>query len=71
MSEFHRRRQALYAEFPAEATAYESEFKELQERLAEVERERDALRELLRDIRPDSYNPDHIRRIDAALERQP
>lgn len=36
MSEFQKRRAALYAEFPAEAAAYEAEFAELQARLGET-----------------------------------
>lgn len=36
MSEFQRRRAALYAEFPEEATAYESEFVDLQRQLGET-----------------------------------
>jgi hypothetical protein len=34
---FQEKRAALYAEFPKEAAAYESEFVELQARLAEAE----------------------------------
>lgn len=36
MSEFQKRRAALYAEFPEEAAAYESEFKDLQTLLGET-----------------------------------
>lgn len=38
MSEFHALRNALYARFPEEAREYESEFAELQARLAAMER---------------------------------
>jgi hypothetical protein len=37
VSDFHKRRNALYAEFPDESAAYEAEYSALQARLADCE----------------------------------
>lgn len=50
MSNFQAERAALYAKYPKESEAYESEFKELQARLAEAERDAARYR-WLRDMR--------------------
>lgn len=77
MNEFHRLRQDLYARFPAEAKAYESEFVNIQRKLDAISIPVDSIRklgtrlaELLDDDQFNNIEP-MLRSIESVIPKSP